>query len=147
VVLCLPANISPFAALNHSPSSISGISPVSLVAVAILPNHALAIMLDSRLLGINSVCYDMSMVTETERRVRVKARSAYLGAIMAIEKSSCWLCGLGDVQLVKTSIFEGALTTNSFSIPDNHYGVTASIYHDRARRCELRIPGAKAIQE
>src|ERR1700680_2789424 len=50
---------------------------------------------------------------------------------MAIEKSRCWLCGSSNLRLIKSSNFEGVLTSNSFSITDSHYGVTASIY-----RCE-----------
>jgi SAM-dependent methyltransferase len=47
---------------------------------------------------------------------------------MTRENSRCWVCGSNSPQIVKPSNIPEALTSNSFSITDSHYGITAEIY-------------------
>ncbi len=47
---------------------------------------------------------------------------------MTTEKSRCWICGSEELGLVKPSNIQDALTSDSFSITDSHYGMTGAIY-------------------
>jgi len=47
---------------------------------------------------------------------------------MASEPSHCRLCGSEKLKLIKLSNISAPLTSESFSITDSHYGVTAAIY-------------------
>jgi len=47
---------------------------------------------------------------------------------MTSEPSHCRLCGSEKLKLIKLSNISAPLTSESFSITDSHYGVTAAIY-------------------
>jgi SAM-dependent methyltransferase len=69
------------------------------------------------------------MAAETPLQIRItECLGRSCDDRMMRKNSKCWICGSHKLALVKPPNCSATLNSNSFSITDSHYGVTAGIY-------------------